>query len=52
MFPVLKDWRVHRGVGGVGLLSQRMVLLKQIPHFSIKQQLCFGTALKDDPGGH
>ncbi len=37
---------------GVGLLSRRLVLLKQIPHISIKQQLCFGTALKTDPGGH
>ena len=37
---------------GVGLLSQRLVLLKKIPHISIKQQLCFGTALKTDPGGH
>lgn len=52
MFPVWADWRVHGGVGGVGLLSRRLVLLKQIPHISIKQQLCFGTALKTDPGGH
>lgn len=37
---------------GVGLLSRRLVLLKQIPHISIKQQHCFGTALKTDPGGH
>lgn len=40
--------RVHRGVGGVGLLCRRLVLLKQIPHISIKQQLCFGMALKAD----
>lgn len=40
--------RVHRGVGGVGLLCRRLVLLKQIPRISVTQQPRFGTPLKAD----
>lgn len=40
--------RVHRGVGGVGLLCRRLVLLKQIPRISVTQRPRFGTPLKAD----